>query len=261
MAERADLITRSADRLLAAAPLIVAAAAVVLVPTFWPAGRAFLFLALLVLIAGEFALIGWFLNGRLIGFAIDNRNRISLSKLQASCWTVIVLAAFVAAAAYNARVADASAGTVSALAIQIPGELLLAMGISGTSLVATPALLSLKAAETAADPSAAASRAMTANGKVAVRATPAKAELSDLVTGDEVGNATAPDLSKIQQLLISLLLMGVYAWYVYEYFAQRPAGKLTTTLPKLDESFVWLMGISHASYLAYKAAPHTQSAS
>ena len=30
-------------------------------------------------------------------------------------------------------------------------------------------------------------------------------------------------------------------------------------LPALDKSFVWLLGLSHASYLAYKAAPHTET--
>jgi hypothetical protein len=78
------------------------------------------------------------------------------------------------------------------------------------------------------------------------------------VTGEELGNAGSPDLGKIQQLLVTLLLLGIYTAYVYALFAGT-AEKITH-LPLLDPSFVWLMGISHASYLAYKAAPHTTSA-
>lgn len=59
----------------------------------------------------------------------------------------------------------------------------------------------------------------------------------------------------IQQAGITLLLLGCYTAYVIGDLAG--AQETISVLPKLDQSFVWLLGLSHASYLAYKAAPHT----
>ncbi len=247
----------------AAAPLVLVAVALVLGPGLLPGYRAWAFVVVLVLLALELAAIGCLVNKRPMGAFIDNRNRISLSKLQMAAWTVVVLSAFATAAAYNAGSAMFEGGQVSALAVNIPGELLLAMGISATSLVAAPALLSLKSQQ---DPAAGAEQDAQAklgpdvsgNGKVLTRKSPANASWADLVTGDELGNAGSPDLGKIQKVLITLLLLGCYVAYIFGQFSG--SAERIGQLPDLDKSFVWLMGISHASYLAYKAAPHTTSA-
>ena len=250
-------------------PLIAFSILLIWVPHLYPTGRGYTFIAAALLIAAEIALVGYLINKQLAGVFIDNRNRLSLSKLQAGAWTVVVLAAFATAAAYNAAAPHLAYDTVDALKIVIPGELLLAMGISATSLVATPGLLSLKASETPdgkevdaaaarMQPNAQAPALPPPNGKVLIMNSPADASLADLFTGDEVGNAGVADLGKIQQVLISLVLIGAYAVYVFQYFSTSLT--IIPTLPVLDQSFVWLLGISHASYLAYKAAPHTQSA-
>jgi hypothetical protein len=248
----------------AALPIALIAAGLAVAANFGSVYRGYAFLGTVLLLAAELWIIGWLVNGRPIGAFIDNRNRISLSKLQAGAWTVIVLAALATAAAFNILGQGSDTGTVTNLDVTIPGELLLAMGISATSLVATPALLSLKSDETPTD--AAMTQAaqklnlpsVEATGKVLNKASPAAASWGDLVTGDEVGNAGSPDLGKIQQVLITLVLLGSYAAYVYLDFCSSAAP--VHALPALDKSFVWLLGISHASYLAYKAAPHTQSA-
>ena len=246
----------------AALPLVAVALILFIVPGYWPEYRAQVFVLILLLLALELGLIGWLVNNRPIGAFIDNRNRISLSKLQAGAWTVVVLAAFATGAAFNAAAELFQASSVTALAITIPNELLLAMGISATSLVAAPALLSIKAQQTPADGAEKAARdkvgeSVEGNGKVLTRGVATDASWSDLVTGDELGNAGSPDLGKIQQALITLLLLGCYAAYIYADFAG--SAEKIASLPALDKSFIWLMGISHASYLAYKAAPHTAS--
>jgi hypothetical protein len=249
----------------AALPLILIGIELPAAASFGSEYRGPAFIVALVLLAAELAVIGWLVNDRPIGAFVDNRNRISLSKLQAGAWTVVVLAALATAAIFNLLGQGSSAATVTNLDVTIPGELLLAMGISATSLVATPALLSLKADQTPAQ-TALVQAALkpnpptgTANGKVATNASNQDASWGDLVTGDEVGNAGSPDLGKIQQLFITILLLGCYVGYVFIDFSASAAP--IQALPALDKSFVWLLGISHASYLAYKSAPHTQSAS
>jgi len=245
----------------AAAPIVLIAIELAVVAHFGTLYRGYAFLGTVFLLAVELAVIGWLVNNRPIGAFVDNRNRISLSKLQAGAWTVIVLAGLSTAAIFNLLAQGSDSGTVNNLNVTIPGELLLAMGISATSLVATPGILSLKEDQTPTDDQMAqAAQKMNVaqippgRGAVAAKPDPSDASWADLVTGDEVGNAGTPDLGKIQQLLITLLLLGSYAVYIFMNF-QASAAPISA-LPALDKSFVWLLGISHASYLAYKAAPH-----
>jgi hypothetical protein len=247
----------------ASLPVIASIVMLCTVPGLWPDLRGLVFLAVVALLAIELVIVGLLVNDRPAGAFIDSRNRLSLSKLQAGAWTVIVLAAFATAAASNVVAPGVDYKEVQALAVTIPGELLLAMGISATSLVAAPALLSLKSdeqphAKTLATATAKMGASLVQDGKLANKASPSDASWADLVTGEEIGNAGAPDLGKIQQALITLILLGAYTGYVFENFSQ--VSGVISELPALDKSFVWLLGISHASYLAYKAAPHTQSA-
>jgi len=204
-------------------------------------------------------MVGDALNGRPSGLIIDNRNRMSLSKLQMLVWTIIVVSALIVYASYNVRLQ-----TAAPLDITIPPPLLFAMGIAATSFIATPAILSLKSQETPAqadmDTANAAAGTLQNSGKVYGRASVTDASWTDLFQGDEVGNFDSPDLSKIQQVAITLLLVGIYSAQIINQFAglTTPGHKLDT-LPVLGQQFVVLMGISHASYLAYKAAPHTAS--
>src|SRR5262245_29435024 len=58
-------------------------------------------LATTIIIVGIIMLLGIMINGRPAGALIDNRNRVSLSKFQATTWTVFVLSALITAAAVN----------------------------------------------------------------------------------------------------------------------------------------------------------------
>lgn len=218
-----------------------------------------------VLCLATLAAIGKATNGRWTGVIIDSRNRMSLSKFQACGWTILVVAAVATAGAFNVALCREDA-----LEFDIQKDLLIAMGISAVSLTATPALLSLKttqqpsqasltsAANVLAPPPDDAGTAqpatMTNNGNVISNISIGDASLTDLFMGDEVGNYNSPDLGKIQQFLITLLLLAIYAAQVFKKFY---GVDFINQLPDLQQNFLWLMGVSHASYLAYKAAPHS----
>ena len=130
--------------------------------------------------------------------------------------------------------------------------------------MATPAILSTKAntPATPADTVAVQDQLnlkvgdLSAAGKVFGRSAASLAEWADMFRGDEVGNAAQVDLSKVQQFLITVLLVVVYGADIARRFM---SGEPVTTLPPLSEGFLWLMGISHASYLTFKAVPHTRT--
>jgi hypothetical protein len=215
------------------------------------------------------AAVGFAISGRPAGLIIDNRNRVSLSKLQAAAWSVLVLSAL-----STCVFARLKLGVPDAAAVDIPPDLLAVMGISATSLVATPVILSAKSQQTPAPDHEAqtASKlgdnvdALSSVGKVYARNNPADAQWLDIFRGEEVSNAASPDLSKVQQFLITVVVMIVYGdtiWAMLLPPVLPPHQKLPTdwlgSLPKLTGNMTWLIGISHAGYLAYKAAPHGAS--
>ena len=209
--------------------------------------------------------LGWRITGVGLGAILSSRYTYSLSKLQMAGWTCVVFAALLVAAEIR-LFGFFGAIKGEALSFSIPGELMAAMGIALFTTGATPAVLALKAAQNAPpDPQAdQAARRMaemagtdTATidnvGRVMTRSDKRGARLIDLVTGDEVANAGNVDLSKVQNLLLTMLLLGAYTGMVIARLAG--GSNFDTGLPALDERFVELMAVSHAGYLAYKALP------
>jgi hypothetical protein len=227
-----------------------------------------------LLLLGFIALVSYALRGRGAGILIDSRNRVSLARLQALGWTIIVLSALIALAAMRAK-----AGLAQPMSIDIPGELLAAMGISAASLVAAPALLSVRSsqtqteaaapvqAEAAAEAAAKTGRAVDAaanTGAVLGWTSLADAQWLDMFRGEEVSDGATADISKIQQFLITAVLLAVYAGALWSFFSGAaglnatpvpPGNKFEASLPLLSQSFIWLLGISHAGYLVSKAIP------
>jgi hypothetical protein len=215
------------------------------------------------------------------GFALTGQCTYSLAKVQMAGWTVLVIATLFTAA--EIRIFGYFGSVTDPLNIRIPGELLSAMGIAVFTTAATPALLSLKTtgtptegqADAAAQRMAAIHSNTTTNsfnntGSLMTRQDPSLARWSDLIAGEEVGNAGTMDLSKVQQLLVTILLLGTYAALMIELIANKGtsgviavsgtsaatvAAEAFASLPVLSQSFVGLLAISHAGYLGYKAIP------
>src|SRR5262245_24605672 len=101
--------------------------------------RVWAWILTLLLLAAFAAVAGQGITGVWAGLLIDERNQISLSRLQLAMWTIVVLSAFFAAALSNL-----ATGQPNPLAVTVPGELWLLMGISTTSLVASPLIKSTK---------------------------------------------------------------------------------------------------------------------
>jgi preprotein translocase subunit Sec61beta len=247
--------TSSLGHFLAAA---FAIAIILLANIFLPAtSRLGAFIATIGALVLLLSVIGREIKQRPGGIIIDDRNRISLSKLQAVSWTVLIMSGLITIGAIRMGRGDATP-----LNIEIGPDLLIVMGISAASMVATPAILSLKT-DTAPDPTEVASALRVGDvvpqGKVHTRSSADQASWVDIFRGDEVANASSPDLSKIQQFLITGLLLVYYAILLGRMCWNGIPADPVVKLPTFDESMVWLLGISHAGYLGYKAAPHSSA--
>lgn len=211
-----------------------------------------------------FAVIaGHGVTGLWLGLLIDSRNKVSLSRFQMFLWTVLILSAFLTAVIVNIDL-----GQTEPLTITVPADLWLLMGISTTSLIGSPLILSIKKARTPKTEEK--ERALNALsrqsihadrvaivGQVVINQTPEAARWADMFRGSETGNVGQLDLGKVQMFFFTLILVLAYASALAVLF-QNGAGVITA-LPALEGGMLALLGISHAGYLVNKALPHSES--
>jgi hypothetical protein len=246
--------------------LLLVIVATALVGLLMPAqSRLWAWTITLILLAIFAAVAGHGITGRWLGVLIDDRNKMSLSRLQMLLWTILILSGFATAA-----LANVAGAFGNPLAIAIPSELWAAMGISTTSLVGSPLILSSKRASNPNPDEYQQTLALlkvqgvdtaqvSHEGQVVVKAMPAAAQVADLFKGEETGNAAQLDLGKVQMFYFTFVLVLVYAVALGTLFLTG-IGKPIDTLPKLDGSMVALLAISHAGYLTNKVVPHSQTA-
>ena len=225
--------------------------------------RIWSWLGTLVLLAGFATVTGHGILGLWTGLLIDERNKMSLSRLQMILWTIIVLSGFLTAALWRIRV-----GQMDALAIGVPSELWLLMGIATTSLLGSPLIKSTQMAQPITDEQVTKQQQtfallanqgidpniITTEGQIVSWKWPKDATWSDLFQGEKIGNAAHLDLGKIQMFYFTLILALAYVAMLGTLFSsnQEPI----KDLPSLSEGMVTLLGISHAGYLVNKVIPH-----
>ena len=224
-----------------------------------------------VILMAILVVVGWGILGRPLGFLIDSRNRMTLARLQMILWTLAILPAFGAVALV--RLPDW--GT-DALDITLPSDLWWLLGLSMTSVLGSPLLLSTKKHGTA-DPKEVKQTAIEvarlegryipsdepegpepAQGTVLRKATPAEARLHDLFTGEETGNGGYLDVGKVQMFFFTIVLVIAYVLLIGEEFNEIVC---SAQFPSPGSGMAQLLGLSHAGYLAHKAVPHSRRVS
>lgn len=218
-------------------------------------------LGIAVLMTIFVAITGKAIIGRWHGILINERNVMSLARFQMTVWTLVLVSAYLTAAFYNIYI-----GVDEPLAIGVPKELWLAMGISTTSLVGTPLLLAQKKDKAPDATALAATQIQLARlgqpggdmheGQLLGNSDPKMAGWGDMVTGDETSNGAHIDLAKVQMLFFTIAIVAAYVFALWRTFKYaQPDG--ITDFPSLDDSTIALLGISHAGYLTNKAVPRS----
>ncbi len=194
-------------------------------------------LATLALFFALAVVIGRGMTGLYRGIFVDERNKLSLSRVQMFLWTALVLSAYLSAA-----LANIGLGSQHPLAISVPQTLLQAMGLSTISLVAAPAVLhAIK------------------KGAVTTKEKPSDSHWTDLVRGEEHETAHGVDLAKLQLLLVTIVLVLGYAIVLGDAYLDHRV-LFVKSLPEIDSAFVVMLAISHAGYLAKKSVPRVTQA-
>jgi len=99
----------------------------------------FTWLVMIILLRLFVLILGHGTTGTIFGVLIDQRNKISLSRLQLVIWVIVILAAFITAAFWNLVNSIAVP-----LEIALPSEVWLLLGISTVSFVGSSLILSYK---------------------------------------------------------------------------------------------------------------------
>jgi hypothetical protein len=187
--------------------------------------------------------IGWRYQKRWYGAIIDSLGRCSLSKLQLLLWTVILLSLFA-----GVFVGWLRAGVASPLEFDIPGDVLALAGISVSSTVLATTIKEAKNNDPEARHRLAAALPL---GNAA--ADPgSRARFSQVFLVEEgFGANRIVDVTKFQNFWLTLLLAAAFISTAIAAIRSAPTAA-DIVIPKLGTTFLTLLGISHAGYLAGK---------
>jgi hypothetical protein len=228
--------------------------AVCLGMAFWfPWGPFAAWIVLMIAMALFILIVGHGVTGAWTGAIIDDRCKMSLSRLQLLLWTIVVVSALAVIATVRMR-QDAA----TALDIGVPATLWTLLAITSTSLVGSPVIKSTQKASGAPEPSRLhtyfALQGKTTDevdwqGPVVTNASIAQASPADLFTGEYVNNFTLLDVGKIQLFLFTVLLLLQYCLSIGHVLSHEP---YPASLPDIGAGVLPLFGVSHAGYLMNK---------
>jgi len=198
-------------------------------------------------------IVGHGVTGAWKGAFVDERLRMSLSRLQMAVWTIVVVAAFGTIA-----IARAQTDPVTAMDVAVPETVWILLGISTTSLIGSPLIKNSKK-ETATDPVKADALvrrqgtqpdAVTVEGQIVKNKSIKEASFADLFMGENVDDFSLLDIGKMQMFFFTVLIVLAYGVAVGQLLrgVQLPA-----SLPDVGSGMLPLLGISHAGYLMSKA--------
>ncbi|UCD76722.1 MAG: hypothetical protein JSV91_07300 [Phycisphaerales bacterium] len=220
--------------------ILIAIAVGGLLLVWWEPVVAWLVVALLMTLF--IAMSGFNIKGLGSGCLIDERDRISLSRLQLIAWTLLVLSAYYTAVMVNIR-----NGVPDPLAVAIPAELWVLMGISATSLVGSPLLVRGQGQHRVN---------VIGEDGIARGDAPSDASWQNLFCGETNSNDKYQDISRVQMFYFTFILVLAYGFFLGRMFVdagRAAAGEAQIVeLPAVSAGMLALLGISHTAYLGKK---------
>ncbi|MBW7460935.1 hypothetical protein K0U00_43460, partial [Paenibacillus sepulcri] len=174
-------------------------------------GQGALWIGSIALISSFFLIVSLHITGRPLGLLVNERNLISLSRFQTLLWTIMLLSAYYSAASLRIYgLQDIG----NALNIAMDWHLWALMGISFTSLVATPLIHTTKQAKTISPDEADKLQPADVEGSDGIlyaNANFSDASWTDMFKGEEVKNVNIVDMAKLQMFFFTIIAAASYA--------------------------------------------------
>jgi hypothetical protein len=176
---------------------------------------------------------------RWLGILIDSRDRFSLTHLQLVVWTLVVLSLI--SGVFWGRLIH---GVGDPLAFTIPDQVLGLLGISVGSAVMA---ITLKA-----------SNDQTRGERIPVGDDANPPRLAQIFLLEEGAYANRViDITKFQNFIFTIVLVVAYVALAIHTIADAKTAAAVTALPTFSGTFLILVGISQAGYVAGKLPPQT----
>ncbi len=218
-----------------------------------------------------FAALGLGTSGRPSGVFVSPQNRVSLSRIQVTAWTTVLLSGFATYAAFNIGVVGAqwldvfgeaepssddtlfpklASWTWAVLGIAVASPLASGLIKGQKSNLSESEIQEVQAAET---------QHAFRLGALSVNAFPGQATIADIFFGEDTFNFTRVDISRTQLVIITLILLYTYAsWLIMsmgnitrvqilEAFPR--AQPVLETFPNPGPTYVGLLALTHGAYI------------
>jgi hypothetical protein len=228
------------------------------------------FMIAVIGIGGLIIALGLGTKDRVAGVWIDTRNRVSLARVQVTLWTVVALSAYFILAMFNVGFAEilASPQLIADYSAYptIPSSIAAALGIATGSTMLSPLILGTKDDQSAPvfEEQDLKNRGTpffgNATSGLNKRSSPKLASIADIFMGEEEANADTVDVSRLQNVVITItLVLGFFYFLLEEMSTIKMAAMLSASnaifdsLPPLGATFASLLAVSHATYLVAKA--------
>lgn len=219
------------------------------------------------------AMLGLQTHGRIGGILINDRNLMSVSRLQIVAWTLLIASAFATvglARVFSGEIDDP-------LNIAIPTEVWQLLGLSGASTLGASLVTNSKKRKPVADTEAAVRAAaaqlrakdvsepvtdqeVATHRKGVLYANPDSrdARFVDMFEGDELGNTAFIDITKVQMLFFTVVALITYGAELFELMS-GPDPYNIASFPEVTQGLLTVLLISHATYLGNKSMDHTSA--
>lgn len=213
---------------------------------------------------------------RPMGIFINERNLMSLSRLQIVAWTILIISALLIMVFVRLL-----SGTADPFNIAIDWHIWAVLGLSASAAVGAPLINSSKGmkqplpapeskgGKNVQKVSPSVEKAATAfnqsvkeveqnrTGVLYGNPDPKDARFTDIFEGDELTNAMYIDIAKVQMFWFSIIAITGYACLLLNLLLKSTPDELI--FPVFSDGFVAILTVSHATYLGGKSFTQTPS--
>lgn len=223
-------------------------------------------------------LLGKYCLCRPMGIFINERNLMSLSRLQMVSWTIIIVSAYLVMVFARIRT-----GVADPFGIAMDWHIWAVLGLSAAAVVGAPLINSGKGVKQPVtgpdtpkgenappDISPVVRKAASAfdqkpdeveqtrTGILYANPDPKFARFSDIFEGEELSNTMYIDISKVQMFWFSVVAIVAYTVFLMNLFLTSDP-QLMNAFPPFSDGFIAILTVSHAAYLGGKGVTHTPS--
>ncbi len=170
--------------------------------------------------------VGRAAKGNVLGILIDGRGRFSLTNLQLTTWTLLILATFAGAFFATFEVPE------------IPQTLLMLLGMSAGGAVVSSAVKAGKDLDPKAKVAGAGTHVKSDGSQITISPKLSQVFLEE--EGDQADEVV--NISKFQHFLFAVVLAVVYVVMTFK----------ESGFPDFPPEVLWLLGISHAGHIGAK---------